>query len=203
MGPFGTATRLPVVNSVDVFDDDPELCATGLELFFRRSVPEDPMSGVWTATRPTVDDNFAPPQSLGIDGYSPTISGDGLTLYYVTTTAPMMVKSVSRTSIGGLWGSPIDVVATNYHAIDISADELRLLMSDGPNAFPDPPVVFVERESKLLPFGSPRPLDELSIAGDEGSSKGGSWNRNDTVIYLALDLPTGQGGTDVYVSSCE
>ena len=147
--------------------------------------------------------NFDPPQSLGIDGFSPTISGDGLTLYYTTTSAPRILRSISRDSIGGLWNPPEDVMPTEYLHVEVSGDELRLLLSDGPNGgFPLPPVAVATRTAKRTSFGSPVPIDSFTLAGDTAFGKSAHWDAAERVIYATYNLPSGQGGTDLYISAC-
>lgn len=160
------------------------------------------MSGIWTATRGSPVSGFGPPQSLGLDGYSPSISGDGLTLYFVSLTEPK-VKAMTRPSIGGLWGPPQDVYTTNYTQIDISGDELHLLLSDGPYMFLDAPVAIAHRASKTSPFGAPEPIDVFEVVGDGSLTKSASWSADERRIYVEMELPTGQGATDIYVSTCE
>lgn len=200
--PFGAPSAVSGFDTPGVFEDAAELSATGLEIFFRRTIAEDPMSGIWTATRPTAAGSFGAAQSLGVDGYSPAISADGLTLYYVSITEGK-VKAMSRASIGGLWGPPHDVLTTPYRTIDVSGDELRILLSDGPNNFDSVPVAIATRTRKDDPFGAAVPIDVLTVPGDTSNSKNASWSADERTMYLEMQLPAGQGGTDIYFSTCE
>jgi hypothetical protein len=49
--------------------------------------------------------------------------------------------------------------------------------------------------------GAPRRV--VSVPDDEASSKAASWADGERTIYFAMDLPTGEGATDIYFSTCE
>jgi hypothetical protein len=198
---FGTPSPLSGFDTPLLFEGDPELSTSGLELFYYRAVPEYP-GEIWTATRGTPSSGFGAPQSLGVNGIDPNISGDGLTLYFVDP-AEGKVKAMTRAGIGGLWGPPQDVLATPYGSIDVSADELRLLLSDGPVGFSGAPVAIAQRPDKLSPFGTPVPLAAFNVVGDMGYEKEGSWSADERGIYVLMRLPGGEGVTDIYVSTCE
>jgi hypothetical protein len=199
---FGTPSAVPGFDTDAVFEDAPELSPSGLELFFRRTAGGSG-SAIFVATRETVDDNFGAPQSLGVDGFDPSISGDGLTLYFASLTGDT-IRAMSRNAIGGVWGPPRDVMDTPYTGVDISGDELRILLSAGPANFDGgPPVVIAERASKDDSFGEPAPINALTLPDDEALSKAAAWADGERTIYLAMDLPTGQGATDIYFSTCE
>jgi hypothetical protein len=198
---FGPPSPLPNVNTVAVFDETPELSYTALEIFFRRAVPENP-GAIWTSVRSSAAVNFAAPTSLGVDGHSPSISGDGLTLYYVDVVNGK-VKAASRSTIGGLWSPSYEVMSTPYRTIDVSGDERRILLSGVVSGSPMPPVAIAERDDPMADFGAPVPVDVFSVTGDGNSSKNASWAEGDRTIYLELELPSGPGASDIYVSTCQ
>jgi hypothetical protein len=89
---FGEPTNLgPTVNS-SAHDEAPSISADGLTLYFNSNI-----SGgygnfdLWMTTRPTKDDPWGPPENLGPTVNSPareqapSISGDGLSLYFMST----------------------------------------------------------------------------------------------------------------------
>jgi hypothetical protein len=200
---FSSPSLVPELDEVFVFNDSPELSASGLELFFRRDGTSSTQGAIFVATRETVDDGFGEPQSLGVDGLEPSISGDGLTLYFVPEAGGRLM-AMSRNAIGGVWGPPREVMATTYNEIDVSADELRILLSEGPDVSEgQPPVAIAERASKDDAFGEPVPIDALALPDDESPLKSASWADDERAIYLTMNLPTGQGSLDIYFSTCE
>jgi hypothetical protein len=199
---FGTPSVVPGFDTDFVFEDAAELSSSGLELFFRRTAADGSESAISVATRASVDDDFGEPQSLGVDGFDPSISGDGLTLYFASLTGDT-VQAISRNAIGGVWGPPRDVMDTPYHGVDISGDELRILLSDGPGSFEEPPVAIAVRASKADAFGKPVPINALAVPDDEALSKAASWADGERTIYFAMELSTGEGASDVYFSTCE
>jgi hypothetical protein len=199
---FGAPSVVPGFDTDSVFEDAAELSPSGLELFFRRTAAGGSGSAIFVASRPTVEDEFGEPQSLGVDGFEPSISGDGLTLYFASLTGGK-VRAMSRNAIGGVWGPPRDVMDTPYNGIDVSGDQLRILLSDGPGNFEGPPVAIAERTSKDDPFGEPVPINALTVPDDDALSKSASWADGERTIYLGMDLPTGQGATDIYFSTCD
>ena len=116
---FDRPTNLgPTVNS-SAYDEAPSISADGLTLYFNSN-----MSGgygnfdLWMTTRPTKDAPWGPPENLGPTINSPareqgpSISADGLTLYfsstrpdgYGTTWGDIWVTSRATTS--DLWSKP-------------------------------------------------------------------------------------------------
>jgi Tol biopolymer transport system component len=153
---FGTPKNLgPQVNSSD-FEYDPALSADGLELYF-----QSPRSGgyggadLYVATRMTVQDEWQAAQNLGplvntsANEYGPSLSADGLTLYF-TSNRPGGVGEhdlymTMRESRQGPWGKPVNlgpVVNSEFGEVNpsISRDGLSLYFSDveGDSAAPRP-----------------------------------------------------------------
>lgn len=201
--PFGTPERLTELDDVNVFEDAPNISKTGTEIFYRKSVLESPGSSIWTASRGSAAAKFTNAQSLGVDGYEPSITGDGLTLYYMAIEAPT-VRKLTRPSIGAPWSAPADVMPSmGYGGLDISADGLKLVLSDGPARFLLPPVQVAERATTSAAFGALAPIPSLNVTGDTSTGKAASFNADATQIYMEMILPTGNGGPDIYVASCQ
>lgn len=85
--PFGPPVALGELNTGDD-ERAPFLSPDGLTLYFSSDRPGGAGNlDVWTAARPTVDDPFGAPINIAMinssrDDYAPSISADGLTLYY-------------------------------------------------------------------------------------------------------------------------
>jgi Tol biopolymer transport system component len=141
----------PVVNSAaDEFY--PEISADGLSLYFSDGLwswSSDlnlrpggfGLSDLWVATRETTEDDWSTPVNLGptINGSSydsgPSISNDGLTLYFASSrsggTGGNDLWMTTRSTVFEPWSPPINLgttVNSSAHDVepDISADGLVL-----------------------------------------------------------------------------
>ena len=97
-GTFGNARPVPELNSPQG-DQRPSIRFDGLEIFFYSNRPGstvdangNPTTDIWVATRKDVRDAWDAPVNLGsvvntgVAEFNPHISGDGLTLYFVSTS---------------------------------------------------------------------------------------------------------------------
>jgi hypothetical protein len=191
---FGTPKNLgPQVNSSD-FEYDPALSADGLELYF-----QSPRSGgyggadLYVATRVTVQDEWQAAQNLGplvntsANEYGPSLSADGLTLYF-TSNRPGGIGEhdlymTMRESRQGPWGKPVNlgpVVNSEFGEVNpsISRDGLSLYFSDveGDSAAPRPggagdtDVWVTTRATLSDPWGPPMNLGApVNSAAADGS----------------------------------
>jgi len=88
--PFGTPVNVSEVNSSSG-DDNPAISSDGLELYFTSGRPGGSGSyDLWVARRSAVTLPFDPPENLNVLNTTaldadPTISGDGLALYFAST----------------------------------------------------------------------------------------------------------------------
>jgi Tol biopolymer transport system component len=146
---FGEATNLgPTVNS-SVRDFAPTSSADGLSLYFDSS-----RSGgygdkdLWVTTRPTTEDPWGEPVNLGstvnssADDVAPSISGDGLSLYFISRRpggfGERDIWVTTRPTINDPWGEPVNLgppINTLYRETGpcISSDGLELYFnSDRP-----------------------------------------------------------------------
>jgi OOP family OmpA-OmpF porin len=120
---FGTPVNLgPVVNS-SANDGSPKISADGLELYFHSNRPGG--SGgidLWVSKRPTKDAawgasvNLGPTVNSAANEMAPTISADGLELYFVDYQAPRPGGSgksdiwvTRRQTKSGEWGQPVNL----------------------------------------------------------------------------------------------
>ncbi|MHC4706986.1 MAG: hypothetical protein ACYS8I_07865 [Planctomycetota bacterium] len=139
----------PVVNSA-ADENYPEISADGLELYFSDglwSFGVNPRAGgfglsdLWVSTRKTTEDDWGTPVNLGptINGSSydsgPSISNDGLTLYFASSRSGGSggndLWMATRSTVSNPWDPPINLGSTvnsSAHDVepDISADGLVL-----------------------------------------------------------------------------
>jgi len=136
---FGEPTNLgPTVNTSDR-DAAPSISADGLSLYLASDRPGG--SGgwdLWVSTRKSTIDPWGKPVNLGpavnsaSDDSTPSITADGLLLYYASERSGNMDLWVSRReTLTEPWGPPVSLGATvNSPSLDgfpsISTDELSL-----------------------------------------------------------------------------
>jgi hypothetical protein len=188
---------------IDELDDpkqeelDPEISPSGLEIFYRLSSG----SSIQTATRTTPTGDFGPSEPTGLTGFSPSLSGDGLALYYVDTSTT--VQRVTRKAVGSAWSSPETVLPSDgYFGVDVSPDELRLLLTINPFLTPDTPYLVAERISTDEPFGAPVPLNDEILLQEGADYFQAHWDGSQKLIVAGVD-PEGDGGSDLFYSSCQ
>jgi hypothetical protein len=147
---FGEPVNLgPIINS-DSSDYGPCISADGLELYFS----SERTGGfgavdIWVSTRQSVNDPWGPPTNLGPTVNSsyneayPSISSDGLTLYFSDAySGPIRpdglgggdIWMATRPSRSDAWGVPVNMGATiNSSNLDISptisGDDLTLVFT--------------------------------------------------------------------------
>ncbi|MEE8577461.1 MAG: hypothetical protein V3T31_09415, partial [candidate division Zixibacteria bacterium] len=142
---FGTPTNLgPTVNS-STDDDTLDISYDGLEIYFTSNRPGGYGNyDIWVTTRPTTADDWGIPVNLGptvnssSSENSPSISADGLTLYFGDWPNPrpggfgsVDIWVTTRPTIADDWGTPVNLGPTfNSSASDgspdISGDGLEL-----------------------------------------------------------------------------
>lgn len=111
-GPFSTPTRLDA--SVQAVDDDwfPTPAANETLLVFHTYRPTSAMADLWMTTRPSPTDPFDTPTrilelSSTDDEMSPTLSEDGLEIFFARRTAsPTELYRAVRGSLLDPWGPP-------------------------------------------------------------------------------------------------
>ncbi len=189
---WGTPTNLgPNVNSS--FDDaGPCISADGLKLYFN-SNRSGGFGGydLWVTSRDTIDDDWGESVNLGspansrYSSWDPSISTDGLTLYFSDGHAPNFLNHlpgslggqgdiwmVTRPTLDDAWGAPVNIgsAVNSQHAIhpSISADGLSLYFeSHRPGSLGACDTMVARRESTDDPFRAPVFLKNVnSGAGD-------------------------------------
>ena len=116
----------------------------GLSLYFdtRQSGTSSAIDDLWVATRETTNDDWANPVNLGPtvnssgDDYTPSISSDGLTLYFTSQLNPggyglYDLWATTRATIHDPWGSPVNLgptVNTSAYELDPCISPERLIL---------------------------------------------------------------------------
>jgi hypothetical protein len=153
--PFGDPLRPVAWGASSIYDQDH--AADNLEWFFWRGLGQ-----LGTSARAAIGDPWSFPIDLAVDGFSPSISGDGRSLYFVDFNGELAV--MARDGRGEPWSPPALVPVAGeigIARIDVSADELSLLISAQPGS-PEAGVYIAERLSRADGFGEPQLIDALA-----------------------------------------
>jgi hypothetical protein len=194
---FGPADPVDELSVADAFEYDPDISATGREIVYRRNTFD-----ILSSSRGSTASAFGDPEPTGLAGVSPSLSGDGLALYFIDP-AQDLVKRATRRAIGEPWSGPADAApASGYNSVDVSRDERRLLLSRGPGDFDGPTVAIATRASVDDEFGAPESAgDGFAVAGDISFSTAAAWDGSATQMVLGVQFE-GQA-SDLYISTCE
>jgi len=214
---FGEPVNLgPTVNSEH---EDYSHCvsADGLELYYMYGGVWDPNAAGWdlsVSTRPTVEDEWGPPTNLGPvvnsanDDMGPSISSDGLELYFQSNRPGgaglddiWVSKRATRDEPWGEpenLGPPVNTETWDYNP-RISADGLELCFAYGL----DPQLAVARRETRDAPWGEPVNMGPV-VNG--WSCQDAPWISSDGLVLVLSDFwgcdprPGGLGGTDIWLS---
>jgi hypothetical protein len=196
-GAFGMPSRIQELSVDGTTEYEPELSQSGLEMFYRVD------GSIRAATRSSPAEPFGPSEETGLAGFQPSLSGDGLTLYFVDfSNSKGIIQQATRSDVGSAWGEPETVLPTSgYLYADVSPDELRLLITlsafDGPTI----PLAIAERSSIEDEFGPAVPLDEeIFLPNTSATYWGARWDDTQTRMVVAA---TSDGETDLYHSTCQ
>jgi len=192
---WGTPTNLgPEVNS-SYGEAGVCISANGLELYFCSGRPGGYGDiDLWVAKRPTTEDDWGDPENLGSPANSryscwePSISSDGLSLYFSDGHSALFgnrlpgglggqgdIWMITRETIHDAWGSPVNIgpAVNSQHAIhpSLSADGLSLyfqtyrpgsIVGYGRDDF-----MVATRESTFDSFGNPEFLKNVNSTNGE------------------------------------
>ena len=210
---FSPAVALPA--PVNSWYDDSGACISddGLTLYFASNRPGG--SGdfdIWVTTRKTTQDPWGQPVNLGPTVNSPyydnhpSISADGLTLYFDSRRPDALgldlytdIYVTRRPSVNGEWSTPEPLTVVNTlwddeYSPDISSDGLTLYYDSylaGRDLWvtsrADPNAAWQQPIHLGVPFNSAGTDTDPSISAD-GSR-----------LYFVSDRPGGEGGFDIWV----
>jgi len=218
---FGTPTNLgPTINS-SADDVAPGISADGLELYFCSNRPGGyggAWGDIWVTTRDTIDDEWGTPMNLGptvnspYNEVSPSISADGLTLYFSDFGGPrpggiggVDIWFTTRPTKDNEWGPPVNLGSTfNTGARDcspsISADGLELfLYSNRSGGYGSNDIWVARRPTTSDSWGTPvnlgPPVNTSSGDCCPGISPDGR------TLFFGSRRSGGKGSTDLWVAT--
>jgi hypothetical protein len=208
-----TPTNLgPTVNS-SVMDSTPSISADGLSLYFS-SKRSGGWADLWVTTRATVSDPWDPPVNLGPTINSsdtentPSISADGLTLYFSSWRPGGLgildLWKATRETIDDDWEAPAHLGPTiNSPVLDwspsISFDGLELFMGSNRPSSEDDELWVARRKTPDDPWSEPvnlgPPVNSPSIEATPSISADG------LLLFFQSTRPGGYGGpVDIWVT---
>ncbi|MHC4536051.1 MAG: hypothetical protein ACYS6K_19040 [Planctomycetota bacterium] len=215
---FGEPTNLgPIVNSSSL-EKGPSISSDGLTLFFHSGNSRPGGYGqkdLWVTTRATIDDpwsdpvNFGPNINTSYQEGNPSISADGLSLYFSSWLWPSGYGAndiwvMARASQDDPWGPPVNLGSTinsSYVEVrpDISADDLTLFFSSNrPGGHGDDDLWVATRASRDDPWGPPEnPGPTLNSSYKDG---GPSISADGRTLFIESNRAGGYGGRDLYLS---
>ena len=220
---FGEAVNLgPTINSI-ANEQAPSISSDGLELYFSDHAGAPYRSGgfglsdLWVTTRPTKDDPWGVPVNLGpvvnssASDEHPSISADGLELYFGSTRAGGSgthdLWVTTRLTKDHPWTEPVNLGSTVNSADsewdpEISADGLSLYFADylnfrlGGHGIWD--LYTTRRDTVTNAWGTPvnMGLPINSSSRDASPSISG----DNLVLFLNTERPGGVGGSDIWMA---
>jgi Tol biopolymer transport system component len=178
---FDTPVNAASLNSTSE-EFSPSITASGLEIYFATSRAGGLGSyDIWKSTRPSSIAAFAAPERVaninsGDVDYFPTISSDGLSLYFASDRSGgegnFDTWIAKRNSTAEEFGAPTVLAATNSgdseEALAISADGLSLfIQSTRAGGLGSHDVWLATRASTALSFSVPTNVAELNDGGGD------------------------------------
>jgi hypothetical protein len=171
--PFDPPARAAAFGDTSIHDF--ELSVDGLEWYYWKGLGQ-----LARSVRASTDEPWSPPEELGFDGFSPSLSADGLSLYYLGLgDAGVIVRY--RADRATPWSQPQAILVAGDEtpiAIDISSDELALLVT-ADTRLPGGGVFIARRPTIADDFGPPEPIE--SLRGAFESARFGNFDQFITV----------------------
>jgi Tol biopolymer transport system component len=208
---FGTLTPMSTLNSA-ASQEAPALTADGLTIYYY-----DGSTGggdIFTAARSSVTANFGSGAAVAVINASnaydhcPSISPDGLTLYFCSTRNNSSnlydLFVTTRASTSSAFSAPTEITELNSTTFGeenevVSADGLTIYYgSDMTGTAGLLDIWRASRASKNAPFGAPTNLSAINSAVDEWPSY---VSADDCRLYFSSDRGGGQGSHDLYVAA--
>jgi len=209
----------PTINTSS-WEQGPSISADGLTLFFSSYNRPDGSGGddIYVTTRATTDDPWGTPVNLGpivnssSEEWTPSISADGLTLFFTSNRAGgeggRDLWATTRETIHDEWGPPVNLgpnVNSPYIEITMSISHDGLLLvfgSNRPGGSGGHDLWLTRRETIDGPWGTPvnlGPTVNSSLQYDQTPSI----SADGSTLYFYSDRTGGLGGGDIYQASIE
>jgi hypothetical protein len=192
--PFGAARLVGEVSSA-MGESEVEIAPADDEIVFVR----DGGAGILTAAR-LEKGPFGKVEDTGLVGSSPTLSGDGLDIYFLDRANGSILHASRPSREDGFDSVEAVGGAGPYAWIDVSANELRMLLS-GPEDAETPAIAIAERSSVDEDFGEPVPAGPSIGEGGFPIPREARWDGSGT--QLVVSARRVDGNADLFFSRCE
>jgi dipeptidyl aminopeptidase/acylaminoacyl peptidase len=194
---FGSPILLDALSDEDA-ELGVEISSTGLEIF----VATFSANLIETATRESTAVSFGPPSPSGLGGYSPSLTGDGLTMYFLLSAGSDggVIYRSTRPALGGQWSEPETALpGGGFNSVDVSPDDLRLLLTRDDK---DAPLAIAQRLTTDAEFGSPIPLNKDVLVPGATDYYSSTWDASQTRMVASVSLGD-ERGHEMYYSVCQ
>ena len=214
---WGPPVSLGSAINSPTFDGQPNLSADGLSLFFASSRPGGHGGlDMWITTRVTKDDTWTKPVNLGPivnstnDEWSPSITADGLSLFFCSGRPGGMggwdIWMTTRASVSDPWGQPVNLGSpvnspTGEAYVGTSANGLLLFLSEfeppfRTGGFGGGDIWLTKRANNSDPWGRPVNLGPTVNTGAWDVSV--DISADGLTLYFCSDRAGGSGALDLY-----
>jgi len=218
---WGEPEKLGPIINTSVVDGCPSISTDGLSLYFSstRAVGYGSWD-IWLTTRATLEDEWGEPRNLGPNVNSssadaaPTISVDGLTLYFASSRPGGLSTDdfwvVRRQTVDDDWGPAENLglpISSPYDewTSEITADGLMFVFSDAfiprPDGLGNSDIYMSRRSSIYEPWGEPTNLG--APINSPSYDWGVSISADGSTIYFNSNRPGGQGDHDIWQAPIE
>jgi hypothetical protein len=186
---FGTPSKIAAV-STGGNEKDVYLSPDGLELYWTVA---DIALYVSTRGAPTIGAPWSAPTALGFGGGSPSVTEDGLILYYQHNS---LLKERRRASKTSPWGAEVVVAwpaAQVWRMVQLSPNGRALLLSSAQSdTFAR--ITYATRETVDDSWSTPTTINELNL----WPNRDARWSYSLNEMYFQSVRPPNIGGTDLY-----
>ena len=178
LDPFGRPVRIYELNSAGAENLGQTVSEDGLTAYFSSGAAGGTTSSLWVAERASREETWSRPQELEIDSdairtASPTLSDDGLTMYYQANHGGRdELFQVTRASVDESFANPeplseLNSRSSHRFAPTVSSDELAIIFSATGSGVS---TMIATRSSKDEPFGDPIDLDDFGLGSELNSA---------------------------------
>jgi Tol biopolymer transport system component len=206
---FGGAAIEPVASTADGSETKVSFTANGLQLVVGSThAPGIGAVDVWEATRATIGQSFGAlaethegAVNTATDEHDPTISANGLRLYFApTSSGTQRIVVASRVTMADDFGAPAVIAALDTGTGDadptLSADERLIVFTSHQTASAaGVNLWYANRATATGTFGTPVEVPDVNTAGNDGDAHVSS---DGCRIYFASDVA---GSYDLYVAT--
>ncbi|MHC4540615.1 MAG: hypothetical protein ACYS74_12665, partial [Planctomycetota bacterium] len=213
---FGTPTNLGSTVNSSSGEGTPYISADGLSLYFTLDRPGG-YGGldIWVTTRATKADpwgtpvNFGPPVNSSAHDFYPSISADGLSLYFTSDRPGGYggddIWMATRETTEDDWGAPVNLGAlvnsgANDRGPSISADALELFFhSSRPGGYGGRDIWVTTRTTTVDPWGELVNLGPIVNSSSVDLSP--SISADGLLLFFGSNRSGGYGSSDLWVTS--